>query len=169
MATERPEKLDSKFVVRVDGPTLSTPAHIELMRLVLGRGRNWRIRALGKSMTPFIRHGDDITFAPVSAERGIGLGDVVAHIRRLPTGTRLVVHRVVGRRGSSYLIRPDPGLGYNALPVPPSDILGRVVRVERGGKRIKLGLGLERYVIAVLSRAGLLLPLLRHVGIGHRR
>ena len=113
-------------------------------------------------MIPFIRHGDDIILAPVSVERGIGLGDVAAYIHRTPDGPRLVMHRVVGRRDSSFLIRADYGLGYDVLPVRPGDIIGRVVRIERGEKRIEFGLGPERFVIAVLSRAGLLLPVLRH-------
>jgi len=101
MATERPEKLGSRYLELEVGRRFSTPAHVELMRLVLGRGRAWRFRALGRSMTPFIRDGDDITLAPVSVERDIRLGEVVAYLRRLPDGRQLVVHRVVGRRDSS--------------------------------------------------------------------
>jgi hypothetical protein len=43
----------------------------------------------------------------------------------------------------------------------PDDLLGRVTRVERGGRRVRLGLGLERLAIAWLSRIGLLRALAR--------
>jgi len=139
------------------------PDFIALMRDVLDKGRSVRFQVWGTSMTPFIRDGDVITVAPVSAERDIGLGEVVAYLQPLPTGQWLVVHRVVGRRGSSFHIRADYALGVYCLPpVRPEHILGRVVRIERGGKDIRFGLGPERCVIAVLSRGGLLLPLLRH-------
>jgi hypothetical protein len=101
MATERPEKLGDGFVERVESRRISMPALIKLTRLVLGRGRTMRVRALGKSMTPFIRHGDDMTLAPLSVEKDIGLGDVVAYLHWTPDGRRLVVHRGVGRRDSA--------------------------------------------------------------------
>ena len=41
-----------------------------------------------------------------------------------------------------------------------SAILGRVVRAERNGRRVRLGLGGERYGIAWLNRSGLLQPVL---------
>jgi hypothetical protein len=50
----------------------------------------------------------------------------------------------------------------NADPVAsPEDLLGRVTRVERGGRRVRLGLGVERLPIAWLSRVGLLRVLAR--------
>ena len=38
--------------------------------------------------------------------------------------------------------------------------MGRVTRVERNGKEIFFGLGPERFLIAFLTRRGLLFPLL---------
>jgi hypothetical protein len=43
--------------------------------------------------------------------------------------------------------------------VPEANILGRINRVERNGKKILLGLGPERYLIGLLARKGLLIPL----------
>jgi len=57
MAIDRPEKLGGGYFAREDGLPLSMLAFIELAQLVLGKGRTIRTRALGKSMTPFIRHG----------------------------------------------------------------------------------------------------------------
>lgn len=74
---------------------------------------------------------------------------------------------MVGRRADSSHIKGD-NVPDEAILVPGADILGRITRVERYGKRISLGLGPERVLIAFLSRSGLLLPVLRlHWRIGH--
>jgi len=109
------------------------PDFIALTRDVLEKGRSVRFQVWGSSMTPFIKDGDVITIVPVSAESDIGLGKVVAFLHPWLTGRRLVVHRVVGRRGSSFLIRPDHALGHDPFAYKLCDILGRVVRVEISG------------------------------------
>jgi|WetSurMetagenome_2_1015567.scaffolds.fasta_scaffold63135_3 hypothetical protein len=124
-------------------------------------------------MSPFIKDGDVITVAPLRPPRGnpnaltgsprrageanaCGIGQVVAFVS--PGSNRLVVHRIIGRHESRSIIQGDSLSGFVADAVHPDDILGRVVRVERSKKRVRLGLGPERYAIAILSRAGLLLP-----------
>ena len=42
---------------------------------------------------------------------------------------------------------------------PTTRILGHVTRIERNGKRVRLGLGPERTLLALLARMGLLSPL----------
>ena len=69
------------------------------------------------------------------------------------------MHRVVGKRGDSYLIRADSAIETDGQ-IPMKNIIGRVTKVERNGKRIILGLGPERLLIAFLIRRGLLFPLL---------
>ena len=134
-------------------------------------------------MTPFIRDGDVITIAPVQpsnrsprvatfspvppgGKSGVmtcGIGQVVAFFS--PVNQRLVVHRIIGRHDSRFLIQGDSLSGPVADTVRPEDILGRVIRIERNRKRVWLGLGPERQVIAALSRAGLLLPILLRAGV----
>jgi hypothetical protein len=131
-------------------------------------------------MSPFIKDGDVITVAPVWPSSGspnvptgsprwtgnawtCGIGQVVAFVS--PGSQRLVVHRIIGRYESGFLIQGDNLSGPVADTVRPGDILGRVVRIERGRKRVWLGLGPERYAIAVLSRAGLLLPIRSRAGL----
>jgi len=138
-------------------------------------------------MSPFIKDGDVITIAPVQPSnrnphaltlvhlrrlrsrlrlrggeepglRTCGIGQVVAFVT--PVNQRLVVHRIIGRHESRFLIQGDNLHGLVADMIHRDDILGRVVRIERGRRRVWLGLGPERYAIAVLSRAGLLLPIL---------
>jgi hypothetical protein len=120
-------------------------------------------------MSPFIRDGDVITIAPVLSSADVssvgpcGIGHVVAFIS--PASERLVVHRIIGRREGGFLVQGDSIRGSATETVGGSDILGRVVRIERGRKRAWLGLGPERYAIAILSRVGLLLPVLARAGM----
>jgi hypothetical protein len=107
-------------------------------------------------MAPFIHDGDVITVSPLPEGRP-GVGEVVAFTR--PEAGNLVVHRVVARLGTASLIQGDSVDGCTDGIIPPENVLGRVTRVERSGRAVWLGLGPERYVIAWLSRAGLLIPL----------
>lgn len=136
---------------------LSRAALAELMQAVLARGQPFRFRAGGWSMAPFVRDGDTLCVAPL--RRAPRVGDVVAFAR--PGRGGVVVHRVVGRCGAAYLLQGDglPGDGDGAIP--RACILGRVTRVERNGSAVRLGLGPERVLIALLSRYGLLHPLWR--------
>jgi hypothetical protein len=142
------------FVRRIEEGTLSEPALVELLRAVLARGVPFRFQAPGFSMWPFIKDGDAITVAPLSG--GLpGQGSVVTFLR--PDTGKLVVHRVVGRRDDIFLIRGDNAEEVDLIPA--ANILGRVTKVERDGKRVYLGLGPERHLIASLTRRGLFLPL----------
>jgi hypothetical protein len=117
-------------------------------------------------MSPFIRDGDVISIAPVQPSNRVragSIGQVVAFIS--PVNQRLVVHRIIGRHESRFLIQGDYLSGLVADMVRPGDLLGRVVRIERARKRVWLGLGPERYAIAILSRAGLLLPILLRTSV----
>ena len=132
---------------------------IELIQAVLDKGLLFRFRAKGFSMNPFIKDDDVITVSPLT-DNTVRPGDVVAFIR--PEMKKLVVHRVVGRKGEYFHIKGDNTFDSNEL-IPATNILGRVTRVERNGKEIFLGLGPERFLIAFLARRGLLLPILSAV------
>lgn len=106
-------------------------------------------------MFPFIRDGDVITITPTPAR--LRLGEVVAFVN--PCNDRLTVHRIVHLGCHSYLIHGDNVSEPDGY-VSRADILGRIIRVERRGRRVRLGLGLERVVIAFLSQHGWIAPLL---------
>lgn len=128
---------------------------IELLRAVLDKGVPFRFRAKGFSMSPFIKDGDVITVSPLTD----GLtrpGDVVAFIR--PEMKKLVIHRVVEKKDEYFHIKGDNTPDTDEL-IPETNILGRVTRVERNGKEIFFGLGPERFLIAFLTKRGLLSPL----------
>jgi len=143
------QKLKSSLFVRKGGElSLSGPALVELLRAVLDKGKPFRFRAKGSSMSPFVKDGDIITVSPLTGDLP-RLGEVVAYISA-ETG-RLIVHRVIGKRGECCLIRGDSA-GEKQEWVAEAYILGRVTRVERNGKMVSLGLGPERRLIAFLSR-----------------
>jgi hypothetical protein len=48
--------------------------------------------------------------------------------------------------------------------IPREAIMGRVTRVERGGKRVRLGFGPERRLLALLSHGGVLAAIRRFAG-----
>ena len=142
------------LIRKQDELSLSGTAFATLLRAVLDKGVPFRFRATGFSMSPFIRNGDVLTVSPLSGRAR--LGDVVAFIRQGTGG--LAIHRVVGTSAGGCLIRGDNSSRDDGY-VAAENILGRITKVERNGKKILLGLGPERYVIGVLARKGLLIPL----------
>ena len=130
---------------------LSSRALGGLLRAVLDKGVPFRLRAHGRSMSPFIRDGDIITVVPCTGD-SLRRGDVAAFIH--PQREGLVVHRVSGKAKDKIFLKGDNSHMSDG-PVPRKDILGRVVRIERNGKKAFLGLGPERLLIPVLTRPGL--------------
>ncbi|MCP4656076.1 MAG: hypothetical protein GY856_11740 [bacterium] len=136
--------------------SLSPELLSELLGELLEEGLPVELRVTGSSMSPFVRSGDVIVLSPRPAA-AIRLGDVVAFLRG---EKRLVVHRVVSRRGEGFLTRGDASPRADGR-VADGEILGAVDRVTRKGVRVRLGLGAERVAIAWLSHRGLLAAMLR--------
>ncbi len=99
---------------------------------LLSRGHSVRFRAEGDSMHPTIRRGEAIVVEPVSAA-GLRKGDVALY--RAERG--ITAHRVVGVDVTRLHMRGDAIASANE-PVDRHQILGRVVLVEREGRRIDL-------------------------------
>ncbi|MDP2941271.1 MAG: S26 family signal peptidase [Candidatus Omnitrophota bacterium] len=131
---------------------LSDNALRELLEATIPRGRPLRFQANGFSMTPFIRDNDIITIAPLSRSRNL-LGMPVAFVQ--PKTKKLVVHRIISCSGGRYGAKGDNSWGGDGL-LRRADIIGVVSAVERNGRRLLLGLGPERILIAWLSRFHLL-------------
>ncbi|MBW1981970.1 MAG: hypothetical protein JRJ12_12200 [Deltaproteobacteria bacterium] len=107
-------------------------------------------------MSPFIRDGDVITVSPLP--RGsLRCGDVLAFVH--PATKKLVIHRLVGQRRGILHTKGDNSGDAEEL-IAETNILGCVTRVERHGKKVLFGLGLERRLIAFFNKRNLLLPLL---------
>jgi hypothetical protein len=129
--------------------SLAGPLAGDLAADVLRAGGRVSLVATGHSMTPVIRSGDRLTIEPLCGVPRAG--DVVA----CEIDGRLVIHRVVGRRTGFAEVRGDAAPASDEL-VPFEALLGAVTRVERGGRRVRLGLGPERVLVAWLSRRNLL-------------
>ncbi len=108
-------------------------------------------------MAPFIHHNDVISVAPLGA-RPVRCGDILAFIA--PRDGRLLVHRAVQTSPAAFLCKGDNIPLQNDGWVPAEAVLGRVIQIQRGGKQKRLGLGAEKVLIALLSRWGVLVPLL---------
>lgn len=144
------------FTREEDEFTLSGTALVDLAQAVLEKGKSFRFRARGMSMRPFIKDGDVITISPLSGSKP-RLGDIAVFIR--PQTGKIVIHRVVRKSGGSFLIKGDNVSQTDGF-ISLENILGRVTRIERNGRRLNIGMGPERLIIAFLTRSNLLYPLL---------
>jgi signal peptidase I len=127
---------------------LSNRAQVELLSGAMARGAAIRIRVRGLSMTPFIRDGDLLTIAPLGVLRPHP-GDVVAFT--YPDTERMAIHRVVARKDPGWLVRGDNCQAADGV-VLAENVLGRVVRVERGTRTVRLAVGAGGRCIALLNR-----------------
>ena len=116
-----------------------------------------RLRVVGTSMVPSILPGDLLSIRKASA-RDMSFGDVVV----FQQCERLLVHRVVGRKvattpsgtaGEPFLITRGDRLRQDDPPVASSDLLGRVVSLERNNRKIDLPLPESHGPLARLFRA----------------
>lgn len=149
------------LMVRAGGELpLSGENLLGLLSEVLAKGVRFRFRALGYSMLPFIRHSDVITVRPLK-RTDLRKGAVAAYVR--PVDGHLAVHRIVGRTEAGFALKGDHE-SIADYPVAVSVILGVVDRVERNGRRVRLGLGPEKGLIAVLSAWGLIARVFRVFG-----
>lgn len=140
---------------------LSASALTELMTAVLAKGKPFRFRAKGWSMSPFIKDGDVITVSPLGG-RAPRTGDVVAFLH--PKSGHVGVHRIVRASGGEFLIRGDNVDGGDGSLTRKS-ILGTVTAVVRDGKKVRGAHGLLSPAIAFLSRTG---GLVRGLGLLRR-
>ncbi len=134
--------------------TLAPADFAVVMQAVLQKGKTFRFRARGASMTPFIRDGDTLTVAPLLRGKP-RRGEAVVVFRPSEIQPSLVVHRVVELHEGGFAIQGDAA-GCEPEIIPREAIVGRVVRVERGGNDIRLGLGPERLLLAWMIRTRIL-------------
>jgi signal peptidase I len=99
---------------------------------LLQRGARVRFRAIGESMQPTIEDGELIAVEPVSPSV-IRRGDILLY--RGDGGVR--IHRVIGisrsERNHSFRLCGDASVSSDT-PIEATQILGRVVAVERRGQ-----------------------------------
>lgn len=149
--------------------TLNSNDLANLIRSAVREGNTICFNAPGKSMSPFIHSGDNIFVAPV--ENGLlDAGDVIAFVH--PETGRVLAHRVVQLSEGRFFCKGDNVTAGGDGWISFEDVLGQVVRVQRDRKEIHLGLGVERRLIALLSRWKMLVPIvnfLRQIKWGVKR
>lgn len=136
---------------------LSNLGQLELLRGMNERGVPLRTMARGFSMHPFIRDQDVLTISPIN-DRKPRVGDVVAFNRQ--NTDWLAIHRIVRKTVAGWQLKGDNCAEADGV-VLRENILGRVTRVQRRGREVRLGLGLERGWVAILNRGDGLIRLKR--------
>lgn len=121
----------------------------ELMKAVLYKGADFRFKARGHSMEPFIKDGDIIT---VSSQAHIEEGDIVAFINQ---NKKLALHRIIGKKSKKIIIKGDNSRKTDGF-IDRENILASVKKVERQDRTVETGKG--KKIIALLSRVNLLIP-----------
>lgn len=104
---------------------------------LLDRGALLRFQAHGRSMYPFIKHGDIIIIEPRNGS-SVSTGEIIFY--RRPDGST-TTHRLVktsGRRDSLVLLTKGDALKYIDPPVSPAQVMGRVIMIEGSGRKLRL-------------------------------
>ena len=127
---------------RIDNSDLLT-----LCQEVLENGNYLRFRALGGSMFPFIRAGDIITAKPVPPEN-LTIGQVLFYYK----DGNFFAHRLKEKSGNSLMITRGDNLPFNDNFITPSEVLGKIVMIERKGKKIDMESGLMRLMNWTIAR-----------------
>ena len=139
--------------------SLSDHFLVELVKEVLSKRVECRLQVKGFSMSPFIKDSDVVKISPMS-DSAPEFGDVIAFVH--PKADKFIIHRVVRKIGDACLVKGENALEPDGL-IERKHIIGVITRVERKGKKVFFGLGPERFLIALLTRTNLLLPILRPV------
>lgn len=131
----------------------------------IGSGRSVRFRVKGNSMRPLLRNGKDEVVVEPCGREGVKRGDVILFRH----AGRYVLHRIVRKTGSRYLVQGD-GVCRFCEVCGDADIIGVMTRVCRpSGKQVEtdsarwrlmsrlwLGLGPFRGpVLRMLDKAGI--------------
>jgi len=139
-------KLGSSDTVSCDGSEFE-----ELAVQLLGAGHAMRFRARGSSMYPLVRDGDVLRVHPIE-HTVVRLGDIVLYCT---PHNGIVVHRVVGistHGEETILLVKGDASGTSDPRVPQSQVLGRVVSIERRGRTIVPRSWTSRYVAPLQAR-----------------
>ena len=123
----------------------------ELLVHFLGDGIAVRFRARGTSMHPGVRDGDILRVHPIE-HTVVHVGDIVLYCT---PHNGIVVHRVVGistHGEETILLVKGDASGTPDPRVPQSQVLGRVVSIERRGRTIVPRSWTSRYVAPLHAR-----------------
>lgn len=97
----------------------------------IAQGREVKIRATGRSMTPLIRNGKDALFFRALDTNSIALGRIVL----ASFSGSYVAHRITKISGNTITLRGD-GNPYQKEDIPREHILAELIAFERDGQII---------------------------------
>jgi signal peptidase I len=107
---------------------------------LLRAGYSVRFCAGGRSMFPTIHDGEMITVEPV-APADVKRNDIILYRFQNRLRQGVMAHRVIGIERTAgalqFILRGD-GMAQCDAPIAETDILGRVIAVERDGRLIPL-------------------------------
>jgi len=121
---------------------------VELVRDELAQGALLRLRVAGHSMAPLVTLGDVVLIQRANWE-DLRRGDLLLIEQE---GTFLV-HRLVAADAHGFHTKGD-NASHADLPIAPQDVLGRVVAVEKGSRRMELDRGCWPAVNRLLGLLG---------------
>jgi signal peptidase I len=148
-----PKENSSRYVRQGGELCLSSRGQLDLLRAMRERGVSTRTMVRGWSMSPFIRDRDVLTIVPIDSGR-LRVGDIVAFSH--PKNKKLVIHRIIRCMDSVWLLKGDNSPKPDGI-IGQKDIVGLVSGIERKKRKVGLGLGVEKNLIALLSRFNLLI------------
>jgi len=122
----------------------------ELVAGTLRAGHEVRVRVAGSSMVPALWPGDELLIRALSLAEP-SRGDLLLFVR----DGRLCTHRLVDwfdHAGAARLITRGDAAPQCDPPVAPSEILGMVALVTRGGREIPISLSPARRLLSLVIR-----------------
>lgn len=144
------ENNSDSSIIKGEELSLNSKMLIEILKLGREERIPFRFKVKGFSMSPFIRDNDIVTVSPPLPSVHFGMPVAFIH----PESKKLVIHRVVGKNTHAYLIKGDNVFSPDGL-IPQENILGYVSKIERNGRKIFVGLGRERLIIAFFNKLSL--------------
>lgn len=129
---------------------LTLPNILELARAELGKRTSFRLQISGNSMNPTIFDGDYITVEKIISSK-LRNGDIVLVASVSDTA---LVHRIVKieetKELTTIITRAD-GANCQDVPVPITNVVGRVSLIERKDRMINLNNPLHRLLARFYS------------------
>jgi signal peptidase I len=112
-------------------PERISPCFPELFRDILERGLSLRIKATGKSMSPFLRGGEIITIKKVPFS-SLRRGDLILFVSG---AGQILLHRIIGKKrldDGSFVFRTkgDASMTFDE-PAAEERILGKACSIEK--------------------------------------
>ncbi len=127
----KPRQSEHDSDARAAEPARVSAAKCELAAEVAREFGEVRLRVMGLSMFPCLLPGDIVTVERRAIE-DFRPGDIAKYLR----DGRLYAHRVIETRDGQLLTRGDSA-AENDAPVSAGEIVGKVISVDRGGKRFE--------------------------------